>query len=226
MRSELRFKYLSRPRHNRYLLAVGNDHDRAQRLYDANIRLAQATHPILTQFEVVLRNSLNIQLTSHFADPDWIINQKNGFMRDSSLRRSHFFLRNSIQKSEEGLNRKHIPISSGKIIADQTFGFWIALFLTHHYALIAGQPLHIFSHKPPSEDRAKIYTKLDDIRNFRNRVNHCEPLCFVGNTIDCTETQQIRTKLYDLLSWIEPKLVPFFQSIDNIPSKLTNIMRI
>lgn len=77
MRNELRNKYLSRPRYNRYLNATTNNKNRAKRLYNANIRLAQAMHPILTQLEVVLRNSLNLQLSSHFVDNDWIINQKN-----------------------------------------------------------------------------------------------------------------------------------------------------
>ncbi len=119
-----------------------------------------------------------------------------------------------------------IPITSGKIIFDQTFGFWIALFLGHHYSLIAGEPIHIFVNKPTSEDRARIYSKLDEIRNFRNRVNHCEPLCFVGNNIDCTKVLDIRTKLYQLKEWIEPELIPFFESIDNIQNKVDNIMRI
>lgn len=226
MRNELRNKYLSRPRQNRYLNATDNDKNRAKRLNNANIRLAQATHPILTQFEVVLRNSLNLQLTSHFVDADWIINQKNGFMRNNSLRHSNFFLRRSVQKTETKLTRRGIPVTNGKIISDQTFGFWIALFLGHHYSLIAGQPIHIFVNKPTTEDRASIYSKLNNIRNFRNRVNHCEPRCFNGHNIDCTETLVIRAELYDLISWIEPELVPFFKSIDNIESKVDNIMRI
>lgn len=226
MRNVLRNKYLSRPRYNRYLNATDNDKNRAKRLYNANIRLAQATHPILTQFEVVLRNSLNLQLSSHFIDTDWIINQKNGFMKNNSLRQSNFFLRRSIQKTEDKLTRKRIPITSGKIISDQTFGFWIALFLPHHYALIAGQPIHIFVNKPTTEDRASIYSKLKDIRNFRNRVSHCEPLCFNGSNIDCSEVLNIRTKLYQLMEWIEPELIPFFESIDNIQGKIDNIMRI
>lgn len=226
MRYELRNKYLSRPRNNRYLTATGNNKERAKRLYNANIRLAQATHPILTQFEVVLRNSLNTQLSSHFSDTDWIITQKNGFMRNNSLRQSNFFLRRSIQKSEDQLRRRGIPITSGKIISDQTFGFWIALFLGHHYSLISGQPIQIFVHKPAIEDRASIYSKLDDIRNFRNLVNHCEPLCFNGNRIDCREVLSIRTKLYQLIEWIEPELIPFFESIDNIQNKVDNIMNI
>lgn len=226
MRSELRNKFLSRPRYNRYLEATGNDKIRAKRLYNANIRLAQAFHPVLTQFEVVLRNSLNVQLSSYFVDVDWIINQKNGFMRDNTLRHSNFFLKSSVQKTEQKLTRRQIPVTSGKIIADQTFGFWIALFLRHHYSLISGQPIHIFSNKPTTEDRASIYSKLDAIRKFRNRVNHCEPLCFDGNSIDCNEALNIRAKLYQLILWMEPELIPFFENIDNIQGKVKSIMEI
>jgi hypothetical protein len=103
MKIELRNKYFSRPRYNRYLNAAGNNREKAKRLYNANIRLAQAFHPILSQFEVILRNSLNIILSTHFADPDWIINQKTGFMRDNSLRNSHYFLRSCVQKTETKL---------------------------------------------------------------------------------------------------------------------------
>ena len=76
------------------------------------------------------------------------------------------------------------------------------------------------------EDRASIYAKLDTIRNFRNRVNHCEPICFNRNAIDCSEVVDVKTKLYDLIRWIEPDLVPFFKSIDNIQNKIDNIYKI
>jgi hypothetical protein len=208
------------------LNATGNNNERAKKLYNANIRLAQAFHPILSQFEVVLRNSLNISLSIYFSDPEWIINQKSGFMRDNSLRNSHYFLKTCVQKTETKLTRRAIPITSGKIISDQTFGFWIAFFLSHHYSLVGGQPIHIFAHKPISENRASIYSKLDEIKNFRNRVNHCEPICFNGHTIDCSLALDIRSKLYSLIKWIDPQLVPFFESIDNIQSKTSFIMTI
>jgi hypothetical protein len=226
MKTELRNKYLSRPRYNRYFAATGNNNTRTKRLYTANIRLAQAFHPILSQFEVVFRNSLNITLTSHFTDPDWIISQKTGFMRDNSLRNSHYFLKTSVHKTEMKLSRRGVPITSGKVIADQTFGFWLAFFLPHHYSLVGGQPIHIFQYKPTIENRASIYKKLDDIKNFRNRVNHCEPLCFIGNNIDCSYVLNIRSEIYDLVRWIDPNLVPFFESIDNIQSKVSHIMSI
>ncbi len=226
MKIELRGKYLSRPRYNRYLAATSNNKERAKRLYKANIRLAQSFHPILSQFEVVLRNSLNVVLSAHFSDTDWIINQKTGFMRDNSLRSSHYFLKSCIQKTESKLSRRGIPTTSGKIISDQTFGFWIAFFLPHHYSLVGGQPIHLFPHKPANENRASLYKKLDKIKDFRNRVNHCEPICFVGQNIDCNEALNIRTTLYSLIEWIDPKLISFFMEIDNIQSKVNQIMQI
>jgi hypothetical protein len=222
----LRNKYLSRQRFNRYLMATANSNSRAKKLYAANLRLAQAFHPLLSQFEVVLRNSLNTVLATHFADPDWIINQKNGFMRDPSLASSHFFLRSSVQKTENNLRRRSIPITAGKVLSDQMFGFWLAFFVSHHYTLVGGQPIYAFPNKPSAENRASIHQKLEDVKNFRNRVNHCEPLCFHGNTIDCTRALAIRATLYDLIRWINPDLESYFQSIDAITTRTTQIMRI
>lgn len=165
-------------------------------------------------------------MTAYFADPDWIINQKAGFMSDYSLNGSHYFLRTSVRKTENSLIRRAIPITSGKIISDQNFGFWLAFFYLNHYTLVGGQPIYIFPNKPARENRASLYSKLDDLRSFRNRVNHCEPICFYGHNIDCSEAIDIRTKLYNLVEWITPDLIPFLKAVDNTQSKIDQIMNI
>jgi len=220
MRHDLRNKYLSVPRYNRYLIATGNSSKKAKRLYNANLRLAQAFHPVLTQFEIVFRNSLNNQLSNHFGTTDWIITQKTDFMSDNSLRASNYFLRRQVQQIENNLRRRGVRRTSDKVIAEQMFGFWTALFSRHHYSLLQGQPIRIFPHKPRTESRASIYAKIESIRKFRNRVSHCEPLCFAGNQIDCANAVDVRNAIYDLVSWIEPDLVSFFQDLDNIQSKI------
>lgn len=204
---------------------MGNDSNRAKKLYHANIRLAQSFHPILSQFEVIFRNSLNTILSGYFTDADWIINQKNGFMRDLSLQPG-FFLRNAVQKTEGKLRRRGISATSGRIISDQTLGFWVSFFLPHHYALVAGGPIQIFPYKPATENRASILKKLNSIQSFRNRVNHCEPLCFTGHYINCSEALKVRTLIYDLVSWIEPELVSFLEKLDNIVNRANYIISI
>src|SRR5689334_23356155 len=107
-------------------------------------------------------------------------------MHHPSLASSRYFLRTAVQKSETALNRRGIPVTAGKIISDQMFGFWIAFFVPNHYGLVGGQPIYAFPHKPATENRATIHHKLEEIKNLRNRMNHCEPLCFNGNMIDCS----------------------------------------
>lgn len=223
MKINLRNQYLSLPRYNRYLNVTHNNILQANRLYNANIRLAQAFHPLLTQFEVILRNAIHAQLTIYFRDQDWIINQEKGFMDHRSLQRSRYYLRTNIKKSKRKLRNRNIPITSGKIISDQTFGFWTSLFLAHHYTLLQGQPIKIFQHKIPGENRASIHSKLEATKEFRNRMSHCEPLCFDGDQIDCSQALKIRNKLYDLIAWIDPQLISFFNKLDNAKNKIDRI---
>lgn len=224
MRRDLLNKYISMPRYYRFLRATANNSKRAERLYNANIRLAQAFHPILGQFEVILRNSLNDVLTRYFNDRDWIITQKMGFMNAPSLSQSRYYLKKCVQNSENKLNRLGIPLSSGKIISDQTLGFWTSFYVSAHYGLIGGQPIHVFANKPALENRSSIHAKLDDIQKFRNRVNHCEPICFNNLNIDCAYALKIRENLFDLVTWIEPDLVPLFSKLDNTQSKINQVL--
>ena len=40
-------------------------------LYFANMKIAQAFHPLLSSFEVILRNQLHYALAHHFSDGTW-----------------------------------------------------------------------------------------------------------------------------------------------------------
>ena len=54
-------------------------------MYYANARLARSFQPLISFFEVILRNHLHYALASHFGDVQWLINQKTGFMSAPSL---------------------------------------------------------------------------------------------------------------------------------------------
>ena len=104
--------------------------------------MAQAFHPLLGCLEVVLRNGINDQLTSYFADPNWIINQKAGFMvhpllthtnKKTGRVETNRFILNSVKEAERKLVKRGIGVTSGRVISEQTFGFWTDLFESHHY---------------------------------------------------------------------------------------------
>lgn len=218
-------QYFSAARVNRYLLATGNSTSKAVKLYKANLKTSQAFHPLLGVFEVVLRNRINDILTSHFTDPDWIINQKTGFMSDPSLRftykrtgqqKTNDFLKREINKAEKRLLKTGTPITNGKIIAEQTLGFWTDLFEVHHYRLLKGKPIQIFQSLPAGHGRKEVNDELDKVRRFRNRINHNEPICFNGNNLDFTDTLEVHKSITNLLTWIDPEIIKLISDIDKV----------
>lgn len=218
--------FVSQPRLDRFLIATGNSKSKAQKLYRINLRVSQSFYPVFNLFEIFLRNIINYQISSHFANPNWIITEKNRFMFDPSLVGSRYFLRKSVQKAENTITRKGGTITAGKVIAEQSFGFWTSLFDTHHYRLIGGVIIHCFPNKPTTMNRSLINQKLNRIREFRNRVYHNEPICFSGSTIDFSNAILIKQEMYELLEWIDTDLseyVDYFNGIDKKISAINNL---
>ena len=77
--------HFSKPRMNRYFYAAGSSRTKAIQLYQQNLKVSQAMHPLIGVFEVVLRNSIHRAISKHYQDDNWIVNQKEGFMSDKTL---------------------------------------------------------------------------------------------------------------------------------------------
>lgn len=217
---------LSPPRLSRYLIACSNSKSRAQKLYRANLRIAQAFYPVLNLFEVILRNRIHEKLTNHFRNSNWIIDEKTGFMNDRTLRRSRFYIKSQVIKAEQRLTRRGRAITTGKIIAEQTFGFWTSLYERHHYGLVGGVIIRCFPNKPSFVNRSSIQVKLQMIRDFRNRIYHNEPICFSGSSVGFQDAEQVREALYDLLEWISIEAKSYVEEFDNIDNKIESGKRI
>ena len=217
-------QYLSIPRVGRYLAACSNDRRRCVKLYKSNLKVAQSFHPILGIFEVVIRNAINEELATFFADPDWIINQKTGFMVDPILTYtkrtgkvvSNRFLLHSVRDAENKLIRKGIIVTSGRIISEQSFSFWTELYENYHYKILKGRPIKIFKNLPSNFGRNQVLAELTKIRKFRNRVNHNEPICFSGGHIDFSNTIGVYNSIRNILSWIDPTLLHLVKGLDKI----------
>lgn len=222
--------YFSSPRIDRYLTACSNDTKRCAKLYKANLKVAQAFHPLLGCLEVVLRNGINDQLTSYFEDPNWIITQKAGFMIDPLLTHTNKktgkvetnrFILNFVKGAEKKLVKRGIGMTSGRVISEQPFGFWTDLFENHHYKILKGRPIKLFKNLPSGYGRTEILKELSKVRQFRNRINHNEPICFVGVAIDFTNTIGVYQSILNLLKWIHPELITWIKDIDKITATIT-----
>ena len=227
--------YFSLQRIGRYQTACSNDKKRVAKLYKLNLKLAQTFHPLLGTLEVVLRNGINDQLAKYFVDPDWIINQKTGFMispnlsyinKKSGQNKTNRFILSSVKEAEKRLNKRGVTITSGRIISEQTFGFWTDLFENHHYKILKGRPIKLFKNLPAGYGRSEVLNELTKVRQFRNRINHNEPICFVGTTIDTSNTQAVYNSIINLLNWINPELIRWIKDIDKVNSIISKTQNV
>jgi len=217
-------KYISSERLRKYEKVCHNDQQKSLKLYQTNLRLSQAFYSMLSLFEVILRNAINEELTSHFDDTNWLRTQQTGFMDHHSLqqRGRDGYLKQMVSKSFRELG----PYANqGKIIADLTFGFWVAFFDVKHYRILGGKPIQIFKALPSEINRNNIHTRLKKVRDFRNRVYHNEPIIYKkdedGNpTFNLTEANEIFEIIKDFYKWLELDFKKWTKRINNIPFEL------
>jgi len=214
-------KYASVSRMNRFFVATGTESG-AKNLYRTNLQVAQAFYPVLNLTEIFLRNSLYDCIERYFSNPDWIITEKNGFMSNISLAKSGYYLKNCVIKAENKMVKKGITVSAGKVLSEQSFGFWTSLFEPAHYKLVGGSVIHSFPNKPSHINRKAILLLLSNIRDFRNRIYHNEPVCFNGTSVDFSHAGQIRNDLFDMLGWMNPDIKRYVHRFDTIDKKINS----
>lgn len=125
---ELLFSQL---RFSRYLNSCNGNAENAISLYKYNIQASQALYPLISVFEVTLRNGIDRVLIKHFRDNNWLLTKRHEFAyhpnmvfknsRGNIVSDDFFAVR--LKKTEARLTHLGIPISHGKLLAELTFGF-------------------------------------------------------------------------------------------------------
>lgn len=136
------------------------------------------------------------------------------------------FLKREILKAEKRLQKTRIQITSGKIIAEQTLGFWTDLFEVHNYRLLKGKPIQIFKLLPSGNRRKEVNDQLAKVRRFRNRINHNEPICFKGKDVNFTETMEVYESLINLMVWIDPDIIKLISDLDKVKKVIESAEKI
>ena len=71
--------------------------------------------------------------------------------------------------------------SADKMVASFSFGFWTYLFTRRNYKVGGKTLLQIFPNRCKGLKQTDVYNDLTQIREFRNRIAHHEPICFDAN---------------------------------------------
>ncbi|HMH23466.1 MAG TPA: hypothetical protein VK563_16885 [Puia sp.] len=177
---------MSAPRMARYVIATGENTRKAMTLYRLNLKLSQELFTVISCFEIALRNGIDRHYTRKFGKDR---------LRDAALPGGIYNNRHCGKTPyiiSEGLRKLNI-YSHAKLLAEMDFGFWRYTFARHQYYVGGQSLLGIFPGKSTSTraikyDHNYIFSKLEKINSFRNRLAHHEPICFLpGNQIKHTD---------------------------------------
>lgn len=163
-------KHLSKARMDKYKRACGGNEQKAIDLYMQNIEISKTFYAALSFLEIALRNAINNHYQRHFEDNDWITTQAG----------KQFFSEHKkadIRKAKDRISNIK-PYSSDNLVAELGFGFWISMFSSHCFNQGNQTLLKILPNKEKGINHKLIYKELDEVRIFRNRIAHYEPICF------------------------------------------------
>lgn len=162
----------SAARLNKYRKACNGNDTKALTLYRHNVKLCQKFYGVLNVFEIVLRNAINKHYALHFNDADWIFHQLQvGGMLEHSPQQKDVL--DEINKMAN--DNKYTP---DKVVSSVSFGFWTYMFTKVPFRLGNQSLLHIFPNRQVGLGQKAIFKELQQIKQFRNRIAHHEPICF------------------------------------------------
>ena len=157
---------------NRYKVACGGNTRKAMALYRYNVKLCQKYYAVLNIFEIIFRNAVDRHFRTYYNDPNWIEQQlQAGGMLAYSPQKADAL------KHINELKKKGI-LTPDKVVSAQSFGFWTYMFNKIPFNAGGKKILDIFPNKQVGLGQKAVYNELQDIKQFRNRIAHHEPICF------------------------------------------------
>lgn len=154
--------------------------------YIYNVQISESFYPVIAALEVALRNRLYNAIAA-LKDGNWILEE---IKQQNILSENE---RNILLEAYSKLKRKHNTPSTGAIIAELTFGFWINL-CKKSYKNSLWDKQDFFSNvfpnfdsyfNSPTWDKTKvIFPELKEILRLRNRIFHHEIIINNKNGIE------------------------------------------
>lgn len=200
------YRAMSRERLAPYLAACRGDLAAAMRLYGWNLEVAAAFfHGPLHYLEITLRNALDRELAARFGRRDW------WFAPDVDL---HDYAAGKVAKAREKLSRRSKDPTSGAMVAELPFGFWVSLLgKGNDYEMRFWRPALRRAFPRYRGRRVPLHRDLDHVREFRNRIAHHEPI--YGRHLVADHATVLR-----LLGYISPEARDCLKRYDLVPEVL------
>lgn len=170
--------------------------DKALVLYRWNVELSGAVYWNLATCEVVLRNAVDDALSAVYG-PNWPWSP--GFIFSLNTKGKAVLNQAKFQAGPHA--------TTGKVMAELTFGFWEKMFKGSFDAAIWNPHIHrVFPNltEPKVQvARSEISTKLKSLVDLRNRIAHHEPLIHTNIQLALDTMQKVvKLRCLDTASWM------------------------
>jgi len=170
--------------------------------YKLNLQKSKHLYIPLSILEVALRNGINAHFEK-FYGRGWLINEAQ-FLKHSEVEKIH--------QAKSKLQKKHELVTKDKLIAELSFGFWTGLFQSAYKDKMRFNTLkEIFPNLPSKKiqkiDRKTIHSKINHIREFRNRVFHHE-------NINKPLYDTIEEDIYEIIGFFDSEIAHFVKELN------------
>ena len=167
----------------------------ALRFYTWNTALSGAFYGPLQALEIALRNAINEQLANTYGKT-WYGNKKFVKLDKGNVAK----LKGAKKGAKTESEKKGKPYTANDIIANLSLKFWIDLLkheILWHKEIHRAFSCENLTRKDSEKRRNDLYECLEDLRLFRNRIAHHEPI-FHQNL------KKNMANILDMLGWICP----------------------
>lgn len=203
-------KYISAKRFDGYMKRIEKKYGPCSSVdcyayYSWNIALSESLYTPLHALEVALRNSIHDNARTRFKDDFWFENSKY-------LVQPHH--RDMVAKAKKRLTGQRKRISSGRIVAELSLGFWTGLFNVRYNRTLWPLLLKgVFpGMRPEIRTQPILLKRLEKIRYLRNRVFHYEPIWHYN------DLSHQHGGILEAIRWIEPAMESLVIPIDRFPA--------
>lgn len=201
---------LSPPRFATYLREARGDRVRAMQLACWNTEVSAAFYVLLQFAELAVRNGAVEVIEAAFG-PNWHLNR--GFWHTLPVYKGKGYQPQADLQSCAA----RLP-TAGKVVAELKFAFWESLF-------VQGQDTRLWrphfrqgfpgaeEHLTVEQARASLHADVEQVRRFRNRVAHHEPI-FLRNLVEDHD------RVMRLVRWRRPGAATWLAGIERVSGLL------
>jgi hypothetical protein len=168
--------------------------------------MGEAFYRPLQSLEICLRNHLSGQLAARYGT-NWFKNGGPPFGQD---------LIDSINHAMADLSQANRQATPGAVIAELSFGFWVMVLSKRYDAdLWRTTFTGVFRQGGSRMARQTVHNRMNDIRRFRNRVSHHEPIYHLS-------PDQMHADIIQAIAWICPDSAAWAYEHSRVPYVLSN----